>query len=437
LSALSIAAVRDLHIILLYIPPDASSIPSQLDSIIESLTNIQNSCDNHDYIFLGDFNLPCLTWSDEGFSTINDYPQHMRIAATTFADSVGMLGFTQYNFIPNCNNRTLDLCFSTTPIIISQSDDPLLREDAYHPALILTATDLFLTPLREVHMPRPNFYRGNYKELNDYFSKIDWDEVLAADLLDDVIDAFYKEINVGVERFIPLNNKLKHRRYPVWYSRSLIKIIREKTKMHIKWKKYENPRDYQEFSILRARQHSIQKSCFNNYMTLTEKNIRNSPKTFWTYVKSKRGGSQYPKAFTVNDKTYEDGNGICTAFGEYFHSVFAGPSAHLSTSVGSTCTTSELVEGSSNMLDMLLLFDILRGKIDSGELLSCIEFCTQRSRTRHTHLFSVPSHRSNYGSNAVMTRLPRLYIDKFESLDIFHLSKLSFRKSLVEMLTDS
>lgn len=89
------------------------------------------------------------------------------------------------------------------------------------------------------------------------------------------------------------------------------------------------------------------------------------------------------------------------------------------------------------MLDMLLLFDILRGKIDSGELLSCIEFCTQRSRTRHTHLFSVPSHRSNYGSNAVMTRLPRLYIDKFESLDIFHLSKLAFRKSLVGMLTDS
>lgn len=93
------------------------------------------------------------------------------------------------------------------------------------------------------------------------------------------------------------------------------------------------------------------------------------------------------------------------------------------------------LEDRRKMLDVLLLFDILRGGIDSGELLSCIQFCTQRSRTRHTHLFNVPSHRSNYGQNAVMTRLPRLYIDKFESLDIFHLSKMSFRKSLVKILT--
>lgn len=72
------------------------------------------------------------------------------------------------------------------------------------------------------------------------------------------------------------------------------------------------------------------------------------------------------------------------------------------------------------MLSMLLLFDILRGGLDSSDLPATIPFCTQKTRTRHTHLFNVPFYHKNYGKNTVITRLLRTYTDTFEGIDIFH-----------------
>ncbi|CAB3254153.1 unnamed protein product [Arctia plantaginis] len=215
LSSLNTVTGNDLSLILVYIPPDASSIPLLLDLISQIVDNILAPHVNHDCIVMGDFNLPCLTWTEEGYSVLNNCPQPMRIAATTFVDNISVLGFAQYNLITNSKGRMLDLCFSTTPLRISKSGDPLLREDRYHPSLVLTATDLFSTPLVDVHTPRPNYHRGDYVELNKYFNKIDWDVALAAESVDDAVEAFYKRIQSGVERFVPLKNKAKSQNYPV------------------------------------------------------------------------------------------------------------------------------------------------------------------------------------------------------------------------------
>ncbi|KAF9810643.1 hypothetical protein SFRURICE_021096 [Spodoptera frugiperda] len=447
LSSRSVGTRDDLHIILVYMPPDVSSIPDRLTYIGQALTDTMS--------VNSDFNLPCLTWSGDGYSVLNNCPLQIRTAAASFADEISVLGLSQHNLITNTNDRILDLCFSTTPLLVSKSDDPLLLEDSHHPALVITATEIFLTPLKEMYIPRRNYYKGDYEELNKYFNMIDWDDKLAVESVDTAVNVFYAEVKLGVERFIPLVKKPKNPKYPVWYSRALIKIIREKIKLHRKWKKYGNPRDYYEFALLRSRQHELEASSFKSYITHTEKAISHSPKTFWTYVKGRRGGSQYPKTMTLNEETYESGNEICTAFNKYFHSVFTSPST------SSVTATPDEVTGSDNvmsnlrheaydrdcrhynmlslvdrrkMLDMLLLFDILRGRVDSSELLSSIYFCTPKTRTRHTNLLSIPGHRTKYGRNAVMTRLPRIYSESFESIDIFHLPKPSFRKQVKKIL---
>ncbi|KAH9638410.1 hypothetical protein HF086_017792 [Spodoptera exigua] len=346
LSSQSIGTQEDLHIIVVYIPPDISSIPLHLNSIGQAITDTLALIGNHNFILIGDFNLPCLTWIDEGFSISSNCSLQMRTAAASLADDLNILGFSQYNLITNTNNRILDLCFSTVPLTVSRCDDPLLPEDSHHPALDIMTTELFLFPLEETHVIRRNYYKGDYKELNKYFNKIDWIDKLSVNSVDVAIKSFYNEVKLGVDSFIPLIDKSKSHKYPVWYSRSLIKIIREKTKVHKRWKKYGNPRDYYEFTLLRSRQRNVEASSFKHHIAQTEKAISYSPKAFWAYVKGKRGGSQYPKTMTLSNMTLETGPDICTAFNNYFHSVFVS----LSTPTAAATNTPNVVNGSADVI---------------------------------------------------------------------------------------
>lgn len=71
------------------------------------------------------------------------------------------------------------------------------------------------------------------------------------------------------------------------------------------------------------------------------------------------------------------------------------------------------------VLDMGLLFDVLRGRLDCPELLEQISFKVPTRRTRHTQLFAVPSHKTNYGMNAVMSRIVKEYNLHFSEVDPF------------------
>ncbi|KAL4720132.1 hypothetical protein ACJJTC_004417 [Scirpophaga incertulas] len=95
--------------------------------------------------------------------------------------------------------------------------------------------------------------------------------------------------------------------------------------MHRKWKAFHNPRDYDEFSLLRKRQLRIQKQCFTSFTNRTETLIKNSLEHFWRYVKSKRGGSNYPQNFTLDSESFDDGQQICLAFSNYFQKAFSAP----------------------------------------------------------------------------------------------------------------
>ncbi|VVD01498.1 unnamed protein product, partial [Leptidea sinapis] len=66
-------------------------------------------------------------------------------------------------------------------------------------------------------------------------------------------------------KYVPLRKSKPSRSYPKWYSSALIKIVRKKYKAHQRWKKYGNPPDYDEFTLLRCRERRVQKQCFNNF----------------------------------------------------------------------------------------------------------------------------------------------------------------------------
>ncbi|PZC85895.1 hypothetical protein B5X24_HaOG214260 [Helicoverpa armigera] len=61
---------------------------------------------------------------------------------------------------------------------------------------------------------------------------------------------------------------------------------------------------------------------FDNYIAKIETDIRDNPRAFWRYVKSKKQSNTYPSTFHYGQVSSSNGDEICNMFGEYFRSNF-------------------------------------------------------------------------------------------------------------------
>lgn len=94
------------------------------------------------------------------------------------------------------------------------------------------------------------------------------------------------------------------------------------------------------------------------------------------------------------------------------------------------------LEERRSLLDVGLLYDVLRNRIDCPELLANISFSVPKKRTRHTSLFQVPFHATNYGQNSVITRIVRTYTKSFNEVDVFTGTKINFKRKTYELLSN-
>lgn len=321
ISARALGTLADLIVVLSYMPPDAFSLPFSLSNYFNNFNTVYDKYKDANYLLVGDFNLPCLSWSRDGWSFTNMGSSLIQDRACTFVEDLSLLGLTQYNYTLNHCDNTLDLCFSNLLLEVSATDG-LTRIDKFHPPLDIDIVDLYINSFITNKICRYNFRKCDYETVNKYLSDIKWDQLLSfTDDIDDAIDLFYEKINECIALFVPLISQ-DNVSYPVWYTRSLIKIIREKNKLHRKWKLFKNPRDYDEFKLLRDRQQRVQGQCFDNFTRNAEHNIKKAPKYFWSYIKSKKGSSVYPRQFTLGSTKYNNGQEICSAFNNFFDSVF-------------------------------------------------------------------------------------------------------------------
>lgn len=319
--AKTLSAPHSLHIILTYIPSNiGNKFPERLNKIQEISSRLVNLHPDDYYLLIGDLNLYCILWREDGYIPLHEGSIETQNAAVDLIDTLGLLGLTQYNKIENHKGKCLDVAFSNLPLVVTRCE-PISREDLYHPALAIEIHDINITPLKENLTPKYNFEKGRYEEINSFLSSLDWSSLLSEGNLDDKLHTFYSKIYNSFETFIPKSTP-KNNHYPSWYSSPLIKLIKEKSKIHKRWKKFHNIRDYDEFSLLRARQHKLEKQCFDNFTRRAEERIRRSPKMFWSYVKSKRGTSNYPKQLTFENNTYDSGEAICAAFSKFFQKMF-------------------------------------------------------------------------------------------------------------------
>ena len=322
----------DLDLIVTYLRGDYSCQPGDL---IAFLSLIKYMFGNHtdkfnNYIVMGDFNLPFIQWKDGLPLFINKNESSLaRELASEIIDLLTFNGFTQYNEYKNISSGSiLDLVFSNFPLQLSTCNYPISKVDSFHPPLCIDASDLVTLPLRNVNNIKRLFRKGDYTKINEHLSKINWEQELSHRSTNNSVDLLYETIYQCFNLYIPkvtINNNNKT--YPTWYSKLLINLIIKKGKIHKKWKRYKNQNDYYEFSELRSRCHKLHAACYSKYLYNVQQSIKVNVKNFWSFVKSRRGGSNYPNIFTLFDQSLINGPDIVQGFNDFFYNMFSSPAA--------------------------------------------------------------------------------------------------------------
>jgi predicted nucleotidyltransferase len=249
---------------------------------------------------------------------------------------------------------------------VRHSNDPLVPEDTYHPALEIDLPYTVLTPGIKLNQKQTlAFRRGDYASINNYLSSVNWSQCLSTPHIDDAVERFYNILNKSIELHIP-KKATKNSAFPRWYSTPLIKIIKEKDKYHKKWKTHGDYLDYESFSILRKRQKKLQTECYKNFITISERSIKSHPKYFWTFVKNKRKFHTIPKNIQYNGVTASDDIEVTELFSTYFLTTFNSdpnldPCLSSINSKNNIAATSNIIITENIVLKYLKTIDVSKG----------------------------------------------------------------------------
>lgn len=310
------------HICLCYLPPD---LPSK------DLVNFNNNCQkvmlnsvDDRFLLLGDFNTPNITWEKHDHHSFLIPTSPLDKKAILLVETITICNLVQFNTIPNKSGRYLDLVFATLPIssISVTETEPLCRVDRHHLAYSVDISHPKTDgPIKPKQNKRFNFNKCDYTKIKLDLNNTNWDELLSEGSIDERVDNFYSRINDIISNHTPT---VKHMsiKYPNWYSQGLIRCIKEKNKYHRRYKKFRNQRDYDTFSLLRARCKVLIKECHNSFLSSVEESLEDNPRAFWRYVNGRKGRATIPQTMTYNNKTSSEGQGICDLFSEFFGSVF-------------------------------------------------------------------------------------------------------------------
>jgi hypothetical protein len=303
-----------------YLPPRLTQ--SVLEIFIDCNEVIEKTNNgSFGHCFVGDFNLSSINWSLLG----NSSGCAESAICQSLINFVLQNNLKQHNNILNSSDRILDLVLSTLETCtVNTSHSALSVIDHLHPPLnieISITNELKLPYNRDII--KLNFWKADFEVIRKDLLECQWSNLFSGvDNVNDMLQILYDKINTIIKNHVP-KIKAKSKHYPSWFSRSLIKTIKEKHKVRRRYKNYKNPRDEIELRLLSARCSRLTTNCYNNYMLRVEADINENPKLFWSYIKTKRGGtSTYPIQMSDGAEFSSDPKKICEYFTAHFASVY-------------------------------------------------------------------------------------------------------------------
>ena len=132
-----------------------------------------------------------------------------------------------------------------------------------------------------------NFFKGDYtKARHDLISELNWEDLFtdlnAEDAWNILKDHLYRIIEDCIPKFTATMKRNIHIITP-----KVIKLKTQKDNLWIKYSATQNYEDYFRYALKRNSIRKLTRQLRINYEAGIAKSIRNNPKHFWNYAKSK------------------------------------------------------------------------------------------------------------------------------------------------------
>jgi hypothetical protein len=339
-----------------YIPPDTSA---------ENYEIFFNNCEQHQNIFnnnvlvLGDFNLPRLP------PNLSNYNSKTEQNLVNF---VNFNALTQYNFINNINGVVLDLLLYNGLVEgVERCNSPLVPEDVHHPPINFLCKYLGRRQSSNFGGPQYNFKRANFLNLYYELRSADWSRIFNLSNVNDCVTEFYRIIYSILDKTVPKTCQFKTK-YPKWFTREIIYLIKKKHRYHKLFKKNKEPQTYNLFSNLRRLVKKKIKAAYENYIEELESNLKTCDKNFWTLIKSKQKNNTNQTIYKYNDRTLDTPESVVGAFAEYFHSVYSTDKPIINYNASEPNTSSDtLILTHISSEDIINTLKLMKSKSSVGE----------------------------------------------------------------------
>ena len=283
------------YLFIVYIPPSTSITNAEVETFFELLSSVELIL-HKNVIFLGDFNIPSFS------SPLPIGSRHNNLLHLS-----EFLHLKQYNTIPNCNNRFLDLVLANLKIGLEQCDTPLVQEDPYHPALIFdflgSLPHVPTFPVNNDGPPQFNFRKTDYPTLYELMLNTDWSPVTVSHDVASACKNFYDILNNNFAACTPLKSP-RRRRFPPWFTKELICNIFKKEKVLRHLRTQESPYYLQKFKALRRLIKSQSKQAYKDFVANAELNINTNPSNFWSFIQNKKAQSRIPATMKYTNRPF-------------------------------------------------------------------------------------------------------------------------------------
>lgn len=309
-----------LYICLTYITPKAP-----LGNYMEHFNKIKDCILSHDdsshFLIIGDYNLRNILWNIS--STVNS-PMILANSPPSeeLLTTIDICNFNQLNLVPNSNGVILDLVLSNMPlesVTVDRLKYFLQPEDSHHPALQI-ALNINAHYVEERQIRKYNFRKANYEAINVTLEGTDWSFLNEMDI-NGAVEAFYAKIYDIIDTFTP--PAVFKGKFPTWYSRNLIKLIKDKEKARRTWKATLQNTDYLVYSNLRSQSKSMIADCYKEYLMHLQNTMSSNMKVFWSFTKNKRQTNSYPNELSYNNIKSSHPPDMCQLFADYFQTTYS------------------------------------------------------------------------------------------------------------------
>ena len=208
----------------IYRPPPNSKFFKQStnSSIIKSInkaTKLVRERVFTNLLLAGDFNWPLISWSNIGGTLIKP-----DIASEQFLNCVNSNFLKQAVLEPTFKENQLDLVLTYDPssIFSVEIGAPLGNTEQNGLHCSLTWNIQLKDHLPQLSAPsRPSYRHGNYLEMNQYFSSIDWHCLFRDQEVNDQYNILMNKYEEACIKFIPKKDTTVYKQKPKWLNKSI------------------------------------------------------------------------------------------------------------------------------------------------------------------------------------------------------------------------